>query len=312
MLLIDGSQGEGGGQILRTSLSLSAITGRPFRLQNIRAQRSKPGLRPQHLTAVRAVAAVCQAEVQGDHLDSVTLEFHPQSKPVAGSYYFDVAQAADGGSAGSVTLIFQALLWPLLFAPEPSQLTLAGGTHVPYSPPYHYLAEVALPVFARLGVQVTPELKAWGWYPAGGGVIRAEINPVTRLRAVSFAEPIVAQVQGVAAVTNLPAHIPHRMARRAHNLLAEAGLKDVVQALRERGRAPGAGLFLWLPQAGFSSLGRKGLPADKVAETAVSQLLAFLEKGVMFDKHLADQLLLPLALGDGRTTFTTEQLTQHT
>jgi RNA 3'-terminal phosphate cyclase (ATP) len=240
------------------------------------------------------------------------LEFHPQSKPVAGSYYFDVAQAADGGSAGSVTLIFQALLWPLLFAPEPSQLTLAGGTHVPYSPPYHYLAEVALPVFARLGVQVTPELKAWGWYPAGGGVIRAEINPVTRLRAVSFAEPIVAQVQGVAAVTNLPAHIPHRMARRAHNLLAEAGLKDVVQALRERGRAPGAGLFLWLPQAGFSSLGRKGLPADKVAETAVSQLLAFLEKGVMFDKHLADQLLLPLALGDGRTTFTTEQLTQHT
>ena len=132
MLLIDGRQGEGGGQVLRTSLSLSALTGRPFRLTNIRANRSKPGLRPQHLTAVRAVAAICKAQAAGAFLNSNKLEFWPQSQPCGGEYLFDVSEAAPGRSAGSVTLIMQAILWPLLFANGSTQVTLRGGTHVPF------------------------------------------------------------------------------------------------------------------------------------------------------------------------------------
>ncbi|MCB8968465.1 MAG: RNA 3'-phosphate cyclase [Ardenticatenaceae bacterium] len=312
LLLIDGSQGEGGGQVLRTSLSLSALTGRPFHLFNIRANRSKPGLRPQHLTAVHAAAALCQAQLRGDKLNSVSLEFHPQTPPQSGTYRFDVQDAASHGSAGAVTLIFQTILWPLLFAAAPSQVTLRGGTHVPFSPPYHYLAEVARPAFARLGALFTLNLTAWGWNPGGGGEVTAVITPTTHLRAADFDHVPVQQVQGVAAVSNLPAHIPNRMAHRAHNLLREKGLRTNIQEIRARGLTPGAGIFLWLPQAGFSSLGRKGLPADKVAETAVAQLAAFMDNNVAVDHYLADQLLLPLALAHGTATYTTDALTQHT
>lgn len=312
MLAIDGSQGEGGGQVLRTSLSLAALTGRPFRLTNIRANRAKPGLRPQHLTAVRAAAAICDAELGGANLNSTWLEFRPKSPPQGGDYRFDVAEAVRGGSAGSVTLILQAILWPLLFADGPARLTLHGGTHVPFSPPYHYVAEVVKPILNRLGASLSLTLKAWGWYPVGGGAITAVIEPIAHLQGIAFTPLAAERVEGVAAVTNLPAHIPQRMARRADNLLRQAGLAAAIQPLRERGRGPGAGLFLWLPQAGFASLGRKGLPADKVAETAVAELLAFVENRAAVDKYLADQLLLPLALADGRSTFTTNQLTQHT
>jgi RNA 3'-terminal phosphate cyclase (ATP) len=312
VLLIDGSQGEGGGQVLRTSLSLSALTGRPFRLNHIRANRSKPGLRPQHLTAVRAVAALCQAELSGDRLNSTTLEFRPQSPPRGGQYRFDVSDAAQNGSAGSVTLIFQAVLWPLLFADGPSQVSLHGGTHVPFSPPYHYLTRVAQPAFARLGATFQTELKAWGWYPVGGGEMVATIEPASHLQSISFARGDVDEVEGVAAVTNLPAHIPQRMARRAHNLLEEAGLHPRLQPLRERGPGPGAGIVLWVPYGGATGLGRKGVPAENVAQTAVAELLAFIENRADVDKYLADQLLLPLALADGRTTFTTSELTTHT
>lgn len=314
MIEIDGSQGEGGGQVLRTCLALSALTKRPFRLRHIRAKRKQPGLRPQHLTAVRAVAAVCQADVTGDRLNADTLEFRPGVQPQGGDYTFDVADAAQGGSAGAVTLIFQAILWPLLFAETPSHITLRGGTHVPFSPPFHYLSEVAAPAFARLGADFSLRLAAWGWYPAGGGEMQAVIHPIPCLQAVPFTPDNQSSVaiNGLAAVTNLPSHIPQRMARRADNLLRPGGWSTRITAVRETGRAPGAGIILWLPQAGFSSLGRPGLPADKVAETAVAELIAFTENEAAVDKYLADQLLLPLALAHGNTQFTTNQLTQHT
>lgn len=314
MLHIDGSQGEGGGQLLRTCLSLAALTGRPFHLHNIRANRSRPGLRPQHLTAVRAAAAICQAQLHGDALNSRELQFHPQSPPQGGDYTIDVAAVAQAGSAGSVSLIFQAILWPLLLAPAPSRLTLRGGTHVPYSPPFHYLAEVFRPAIAPTGASFNAELTAWGWYPAGGGEMTATIAPVSRLTAVTYTPSSQARqtVHGIAAVTNLPSHIPQRLARRADNLLSAAGFQTRIEPLRARGVAPGAGLVLWLPGGGFTSLGRKGLPADKVAETAVAELCAFVDNGADVDKRLADQLLLPLALAHGTSQLTTDQITRHT
>ena len=222
------------------------------------------------------------------------------------------ADAAQGGSAGAVTLIWQAILWPLLFATTPSTVTLRGGTHVPFSPPFHYLNHTALPTFTRLGVDCQLHLNAWGWYPVGGGEIMTIINPSTTLQAADLNAAESKQVSGVAAVTNLPAHIPQRMARRAHNLLTDAGLDPTIEPLRRRGQGAGAGIMLWLPNGGFSALGRKGLPADKVAETAVSNLLAFIQSDSMVDEHLADQLLIPLALAVGKSAFTTQRLTQHT
>lgn len=313
LLTIDGSKGEGGGQLLRTSLSLAALTGRPLQLENIRAGRSRPGLRPQHLTAVRAVAAVCDAHLSGDGIGSQTLAFTPQSAPRAAEYVFDVEDAAEHGSAGSVTLIMQALLWPLLFAGGPSQVRLQGGTHVPFSPPFEYLAHVFGPAVARFGAQFDLDLDAWGWLPTGKGQITAVIEPVEQLQAVTFQREESDIVQGVAAVTNLPSHIAQRMANRAANLLREMSLQPDITPLRERGPGPGAGIFLWLPQAGFGQLGRKGYPADKVADDAVAELRAFIDnEAAAVDHHLADQLLIPMALAQGRSTFTTHLLSSHT
>lgn len=312
MLVIDGSQGEGGGQVLRTSLSLSALTGRPFRIDKIRANRSRPGLRPQHLTAVRAAAAICQAEVTGDDLDSVRLAFSPRTAPAGGEYRFDVAEASPSGqSAGAVTLVMQAILWPLLFASGPATITIQGGTFVPFSPPYHYLSEVARPAFVALGADFELELVRWGWMATGGGRMIARVKPVVALHASQLKTPDDTGVRGLAAVTNLPSHIPHRMARRAHNLLAEVGMAPAIDALRERSDGPGAGIMLWRQQAGFSSLGRKGLPAENVAQAAVAELVSFMDNGAAVDRYLADQLLVPMALAHGQSSFTTDFVSRH-
>ena len=312
MLMIVGSQGEGGGQVLRTSLSLSALTSRPFRIEKIRANRSRPGLRPQHLTAVHATAAICHAELAGDELDSDWLEFSPGSTPSGGEYHFDVAEASPSGhSAGAVTLVMQAILWPLQFASGPATVTIQGGTFVPFSPPYHYLSEVARPVFTALGADFELELARWGWMAAGGGRMIARVKPVRSLRAVRLRPQVDAGVCGLAAVTNLPSHIPHRMARRAHNLLTEAERTPAIDALRERGDGPGAGIMIWCQQAGSSSLGRKGLPAEDVAQAAVAEILSFMDNGVAVDRYLADQLLVPMALAHGQSNFTTDHISRH-
>ncbi len=312
MLTIDGSLGEGGGQVLRTCLSLSAVTGRPFRLMNIRAGRRTPGLRPQHLTCVRAAAAICHAATTGDHLGSTTLTFFPGAPPQGGSYHIDVAEAASGGSAGAVTLVLQAILLPLLFAGRPSQVRLRGGTFVPLSPPFHYVKHVFQPALAAMGAGFDLSLVAWGWYPQGGGEVAVTVTPVEKLAAVELHHEPVRQVQGIAAVTELPAHIPQRMANRADNLLRAKGIAPSITAIRDTGRGAGAGIVLWSRQAGFSALGRKGVPAQEVAETAVAELATFVDNRAAVDHHLADQLLLPMALAHGVSSFTTSRLTQHT
>ena len=312
MLIIDGSQGEGGGQVLRTSLSLSALTGQPFRIEKIRANRSRPGLRPQHLTAVRAVAELCQAEMDGDQLESTALAFRPAVAPLGGEYNFDVAEASPSGkSAGAVTLILQAILWPLTFAARPSTIVIGGGTFVPFSPAYHYLAEVVRTALAAFGVEFETELLRWGWMAGGGGKIRVQVTPQGRLDGARFEAIDDVRVRGIAAVTNLPSHIPHRLARRAHKLLQEAGFEPVIEAVRERCNGPGAGIVLWRPQAGFSSLGRKGLPAEDVAQAAVAELLSFMDNGAAVDRYLADQLLIPMALAHGQSSFTTDSISRH-
>ena len=315
---IDGSLGEGGGQILRTSLALAALTGRPLEIANIRAGRAKPGLRPQHLTAVRAIAAICSAELRGDAINSQRLVFRPGGSPAGGDYCFDVRDASPSGSAGAVTLIAQAILLPLAFASRPSRVRLGGGTHVPWSPPFHYLRDVFLPAAGRLGLRVEVSLESWGWYPVGRGEFDLLVHPVRQLDNWEWIKRgDLARVTGLAAVTNLPAHIPQRMANRARNLLETAGIASQVKPLRERGPAAGAGIFLTaeytVGPAGFSALGQRGKPAERVAEEACDLLLRHhQDQAAAIDPHLADQLILPLALAAGDSTLTTSQITEHT
>lgn len=318
MITIDGAYGEGGGQVLRTSLTLAILTGQAVQIERIRAGRPKPGLAAQHLTAVRTAAAICDATVSGDEMGSQRLCFRPGDLPRAGDYTFDVAQVRGAGSAGAVSLVLQTVLLPLALAPAPSRLTLRGGTHVSWSPPFPYLSEVYLPTLARLGLQATVELEQWGFYPAGGGEVMAQIEggaPGVRPLALTERGPL-RRVWGTAVVSNLPAHIPQRMANRARNLLAEGGLKADLQALRIRTNGPGAGIFVLTEyeagvRAGFSAYGRKGLPAEQVAEAVCGDLLEYHRSGAPVDIHLADQLIVPLAVADGVSNFTTGQVTEH-
>jgi len=317
LITLDGSFGEGGGQILRTALSLAAIEGRAVRIERIRAGRRKPGLAAQHLTVVRAFAEICDAEVSGAALGSQSLVFRPRRPPRAGNYHFDVAAARHGRSAGSVTLLLQALLLPLALANSVSTVRLRGGTHVAWSPPWPYLHEVYLPWMAELGLKTNCRLITWGWYPAGGGQIECHISggwkPLSLQRT---ARGSLLHLEGLAASSRLPRHIVQREAEQMRKVLADAGHEITVTALPDvPSPGPGNGVFITAHYeggaAGFSSLGRKGRPAEEVASAACHQFLQFHRRGAVVDRYLADQLILPLALARAASTFTAEAMTDH-
>ncbi len=319
VLVIDGSYGEGGGQVLRTSLSLSAITGRPLRLVNIRAARRKPGLMPQHLTGVRAIGKVCNATIDGDKLDSQELTFVPGTAPVAGSYTFDVAQVAKGGSAGSVGLVAQTVLLPLALAPGTSEVTLRGGTHVPWSPVYDYLKRVYVPTLSWMGVEAKVQIVKWGWYPVGGGEVKATIRglpPEARLESLALRQRgDLLRVRGLSASSNLPKHVRERQEGTALQVLRSNRINPRLDALDAPSKGTGSVVFLWAEfehvLAGFTALGERGKPAERVAEEASRALLDYLQGEGALDRHLADQVILPLALAAGPSSFTTELVTQH-
>jgi RNA 3'-terminal phosphate cyclase (ATP) len=280
-VIIDGAHGEGGGQILRTALSLSAITGRPLRIERIRALRRNPGLAAQHLTAVRAAAGLCGAQLSGDTLGSTCLDFAPQAPIASGNYVFDVSLAREGGSAGAVMLVLQTVLLPLAYAGGDSRVELHGGTHMAWSPPFDYVRDVWLSMLSRLGVDVEAsiELIAWGWYPVGKGDevharIRGEGGHRRTLQPLELEErgPLL-RIFARSVAANFPAHIPQRMADRARSLLAVLGADLYIEPLRVRAACPGAGLFLTAEYAnlncGFSAHGAIGKPSEQVAEEAV-------------------------------------------
>jgi RNA 3'-terminal phosphate cyclase (ATP) len=313
MVLIDGSFGEGGGQVLRTSLALSCALGKPMEITNIRKSRKNPGLRPQHRTAVLAAASITGAEVSGAELSSTALQFRP-NRTSGGSYRFDVAEQQ--GSAGSASLVLQTILLPLCFAEQPSEVMVNGGTHVPWSPPFHYLSTIVGPLLDRLGARIELSIESWGWYPIGNGRVSARIMPSPALRPLTLTDRGgLERITGISAVSNLPGHIATRQRDRAIAVLSRQGLDAFIETLSAT--SPGKGSFLFLAaefehvSAGFSGLGAIGKRAEEVADEACDGLLSHLRSKGALDPHLADQIVPWLAFCQGTSEFTTSCVTRH-
>ncbi len=308
MITIDGSRGEGGGQILRSSLALSLVTGKPFRIEKIRARRNKPGLMRQHLTAVNAAVEVGAAEVDGNRIGSKDLTFIPRTIQ-AGKYHFAIA------TAGSCTLVLQTVLPALCLAEGPSRLTLEGGTHNPHAPPFDFLARSFLPLLQRMGPGVTATLERPGFYPAGGGRFSVAIEPVPRFSRIDLLErgEIISR-RACAMVARLPRSIGEREIRVVRNRLSWP--QDFVQ-IEEVTESQGPGNILTLEVASenlteiFTGFGEWRVRAEKVASQTVKEVQDYLAAGVPVGQHLADQLLLPMALAGGGA-FRTLAPTRHT
>jgi RNA 3'-terminal phosphate cyclase (ATP) len=316
MITISGSYGEGGGQILRTALSLSSIMSVPVRICGIRANRPKPGLRPQHLTGVLALAELTRAEVAGAGVGSMDVTFVPHGAR-AGDYRFDVSRI--GGSAGSVTLILQTLLPVLALSDGRSHLILVGGTHVPWSPPYHFIAGCFLPAVSRMGLDAEVSISKWGFYPKGGGEARAEILPAERFKPVELMDRgRLVRVSGISAVAGLPETIAARMAKSASELLAGNGVEAEFETVNAS--SPGQGAFIYISAEfenitlGFSALGERGKRAEAVGAEAASSLLDFIATGSAVEERLADQLLIYMslaALRGGVSRMSVSRVTGH-
>lgn len=307
MIELDGATGEGGGQILRSALTLSMITGQPFHIQNIRANRAKPGLMRQHLVAVQAAAAVSSAVVTQAQVGSTELTFVPQGIK-AGNYEFAI------GTAGSCTLVLQTLLLALLYADGPSTVRISGGTHNGMAPPAHFLQRAYCRVLKDMGASVDVELVRAGFYPAGGGVMTATVTPGAPLRQVALMAP-GARVKGFAEA--IIAGIAMDVARRELHVIGKGMGWDESQLLL-RGlpgeHGPGNALVLTLESQHvtevFTALGEKMVRAETVAKNVLQDVRRYIASGAAVSEHLADQLLLPMALaGGGR--FTTDTVSQH-
>jgi RNA 3'-terminal phosphate cyclase (ATP) len=304
---IDGSEGEGGGQLLRTALSLSLVTGRPFTIERIRAGRRKPGLLRQHLTAVEAAARVGRARVTGAEPGSQRLSFQP-AEIQAGEYQFAV------GTAGSATLVFQTLLPALLRAPAPTRVTVEGGTHNPAAPPFDFLARTFLPVLERMGASVTARLERCGFYPAGGGRMTFEVVPCPALRPLTLLDRGATRVHARAIVASLPESIAKREMSTVRDRL---GLERHVCRVESVDGSIGPGNAVLIVVEGetltevVTGFGVKGVSAEQVASGACEEAERYLRADVPVGSHLADQLLIPTALAGGGS-FRTLAPSAHT
>jgi RNA 3'-terminal phosphate cyclase (ATP) len=315
LMEVDGSYSEGGGQILRTSLALSAILEKPAAITHIREKRPNPGLRPQHLAGVKALAEIAEAEVEGAHVGSSKVSFIPR-KISPGNYQFNVAD--ERRSAGSVTLLLQTLLPPLCLSREVSRLTLRGGTHVPWSPPFHYVSDVLSPILKRMGIHIETRLERWGWYPKGGGIVQIEITPPGAFRPVTLIERgSLVKIRGLSAISGLPKHVAERQRDHASRRIEkELRIEAEIESLYDvPGEGPGSFLFLVAESekgiAGFSSLGARGRRAEEVANGSVDAMIDYIESDGCVDPHLADQLLIFMTLSEGTSSFTTSRVTNH-
>lgn len=310
MVDLDGSLGEGGGQILRTSLALSLLTGKPFRLRHVRARRPKPGLQPQHLASVQAAVRIGGGSARGASVGSSDLEFHP-GVVTAGDFSFDI------GTAGATSLVLHTVYLPLALRGDgPSRLHLVGGTHVLASPCFHFLQTTWASYLVRMGLEVSVVLHRTGFYPRGGGRVEAVVKPSLGVRGLALPERGPLHARGFSAVAGLPDHIARRQADRlTQRLERDCGLR--VRVTQETW-AGGPGTVVAVILEGepaptlYYAVGERGKPAEKVADEVVDQVASHLAAApAAVDPHSADQLLLPLALAEEASEYTVTEVTQH-
>ncbi len=329
MIRIDGSYGEGGGQIIRTAVALSAVTGTEVTISNIRINRPKPGLKAQHMTAIRTAADMTDARLSGLKPGSTELTFSPRD--ISGGHY-----NMDIGTAGSITLLLQCLMPVASAAQEPVSLEITGGTDVAWAPPIDYMAHVLVPVLSAMGLKCSIELYRRGYYPRGGGRVTAIIHP-SALRAVELdkenetdtkkgetetekeiekekevgKEKEPCTVAGISHSSNLPPHVAQRQADAAAEALEKAGYSSSIDTRLVSFPSTGSGITLWCGHAGGSALGKRGLPAEKVGKAAAREIITELDSGATVDVHLADQLIPYMGLAGGGS-FTVREVSGHT
>jgi RNA 3'-terminal phosphate cyclase (ATP) len=317
MIEIDGSILEGGGQILRSAISLSALTTTPVKIINIRAKRNNPGLQAQHMASVAAVSRLVDAEVVGLNKGSQTIEFYPQR---IRSGQFDI----DVGTAGSITLVIQALTPVVCLSPNEVTFELTGGTDVPWSPTFDYLELVFAPTLRKMGCEISFQLLKRGHYPKGGGAVRAKVKPVSdKLKSVNLTEfGEVASIKGVSHAAKLPEHVAIRQARAAKDTLTKAGYKSVEisnwyhdDEINHLGSGSGISLCALTTKnaiIGSDALGEKGKPAEEVGSQAAQKLLDYLNKRCTVDTNLSDMLIPYMAAADGESRILAPELSLHT
>ena len=308
MLTIDGSFGEGGGQILRSALALSIMTNTPFRLENIRSKRKKPGLMRQHLTAARAAAEICNGQVVGGEIGARKLEFTPGAA-IGGDYTFSI------GTAGSTTLVLQTVLLPLVLAERPSTIVLEGGTHNPFAPPFDFLEKAYVPLLNRMGPRVEVILERPGFYPAGGGRMVVKVTPVRQLDGIKVTERGAEKTRRARAIiSGLPRHIAEREIRVLETRLGWIGSSDMEIVEIASPVGPGNVVLLELAYENvnevFTGFGEVGRDAEAVATHAVQQCQRYLKSTAPIGEYLTDQLLLPMAVA-GSGEFRSTGLSLH-
>jgi len=314
---IQGDMLEGGGQVLRLSAAISAVTGKPIRTVNVRAKRSPPGLRAQHLNALRAIGLLTAAKIEGLSIGSRQIAFTP-SLPVGGDFKVDV------GTAGSTSLVLQALMPVMAMSPGEVRLEITGGTNNPKAPAIEYLQNIVLPTVAKTGYRGSIELVKRGFYPRGQGVVGARSEPVRQLKPIvltEYGKP--EKIWGLSYSCRLPQHIVERMAKSAQKMLSAEGYDATIATESLSGGDPkcsvdpGCGLVLFVSLSsggllGGDALGKLGRPAEKVGEEAASNLLEGLRRSAPVDKHLGDQLMVYASLAEGQSRVRVSELTMHT
>ena len=307
MLEIDGSVGEGGGQIIRTAIALAAITGKEVEIKNIRANRPKPGLSAQHLHAVKAVARLAKGTTEGLELRSTRLQFSPGTlKGFEGGI--------DIGTAGSITLLLQCLIPVALFADTETKVRITGGTDVNWSPPIDFYLSVFLPALKEMGCPVQLDLKQRGYYPKGGGLVDVSVSPAQHVKGLVLQKSEHEKsIHGISHSSGLPPHVADRQAKSTNRILKEAGydseLKTEIE--KEGKRTTGSGITLWHGYKSGSALGERGKRAELVGEEAARNIITELESAAMVDVHLADQLIPYIALSKAKSELKVRAITKH-
>jgi RNA 3'-terminal phosphate cyclase (ATP) len=302
MLKIDGSYGEGGGQLVRTAVALSAVTGESIKITNIRKNRPDPGLKQQHLKALETAARICNAQVSGLLPGSTEISFVPVEIK-GGKYDIDI------GTAGSISLLLQCLMPALPFTKGKVELIIRGGTDVAWAPTVDYLQQVTFRALERFGYAGTITLKEHGYYPKGGGKVLASFEPC-KLHGFNFMKK-EEDIKGISHASNLPVHVPEHQAEAARMELKEAGYPAEIETKSFNAFSTGSGITLWAGYKGGSALGEKGLPAEKVGRRAAQEIIQELRTYASVDIHLADQLIPYMALA-GNSSFTVRELSLHT